>query len=206
MKKTVLLILSLVMCLCMCCMALTGCEEEQAGPSDNRTLSLDKTEITVVIGEAPAKLNAILSSGKGAFVWTSSDSQVAAVDQNGKVTGLAVGSATVTVTCGTLAPATCQVRVVLPGYVPVFAADPTGAGIAKTIACGGTLQLDSSINFNGEFVDAQITYQSKDPAIAAVSEAGIVTGVKAGTTQVQVVANYLGLEVHMTVEITVLPE
>ncbi len=204
MKKTVLMILSLIMCLAL----FTGCETEdvQKDPTDSRTLSLDQTEMIVIVGEKPTKLNAVLSSGKGAFQWASSDTQVVTVDQEGRVTGVSIGSATVTVKCGTLAPATCKVNVVLPGYVPVFTADPTGEGICKTIAVGGTLQLDNSLKFNGELVDAKLTFASQNPSIVTVSDTGVIMGVKAGTAQVQVVADYLGLETHMTVEVTVLAE
>ncbi len=196
-----------VLILLMCCTLFTACEgKEVSEPIDNRTVSLDQTEMTVVVGGEPAKLNAVLSSGRGAFQWTSSAPEVAAVDQNGNVTGIAVGSATVTVTCGALETASCQVKVVLPGYLPVFTADPTGQGVEKTIALGGSLQLDNSVKFNGETVDAQVTYLSQDSSVVTVSDTGIIKGEKAGKTQIQAVASYMGLEVHMTVEVTVLPE
>ncbi len=203
MKRIVLIIL----CLALSCVLLAGCQEAagKGGPTDHRTVSLDQTELTVVVGENPTKLNVLLSSGRGAFQWESSDEQVVTVDQNGNVTGLSVGSATVTVTCAELEPAACQVTVVLPGHMPVFTADPTGQGIAKSIAVGGTIQLDGSLKFSGIPVDAQVTYLSKDAAIAAVSDTGVVTGVKAGTTQIQAVAVYMDMEVHMTVDVTVLP-
>ncbi len=206
MKRTVFKILTMALCLALCGMFFAGCEQAQAGPVDSRTLSLDQTEMTVVIGQEAAKLTAILSSGRGAFEWASSDTQVVTVDENGKVAGVSVGSATVTVQCGTLEPASCLVHVVLPSYMPVFAADPSGMGISKTIAQGGTLALDSTVRFNGEAVQVELSYLSQDPAIAAVSETGVITGVKAGTTRIQAVATYMELEVHMTVEVTVVSD
>ncbi len=202
MKKMILLVLALV----MCCSLLAGCQETAVtgAPTDDRTVTLDQTELTAVVGERSVKLSATLSSGRGAFQWTSSNPEVVSVDQNGNVTALAVGSAEITVVCGTLEPATCKVNAILPGYVPVFAADPTGRGIAQSIALGGTLQLDNRVSFNGEPIEPALTYFSQDPAIATVSDTGIITGMKAGTTQIQVVANYLELEVHMTVTVTVL--
>ncbi len=201
-------ILSLILALCLGCGLMAGCEEAAVtgGPVDGRTLSLAQETVTVVLGQESVKLEAQLSQGKGAFQWTSSDESIATVDEKGRVTGLAVGTCDITVTCGTLAAATCQVTVVLPETVPVFTADPTGQGIAKTLAVGGKLQLDGSIRFGTAQAEAKLTYQSKDPAIATVSDTGEITGVQAGTTQIQVVADYMGLQAHMTVEITVLAE
>ncbi|MBQ2062158.1 MAG: Ig-like domain-containing protein [Oscillospiraceae bacterium] len=60
-------------------------------------------------------------SGADEYAWSSSDEAVATVDQNGKVTAVGAGTATITVTDkeGKLSAARCEVTVSDPGAEPV---------------------------------------------------------------------------------------
>ncbi len=78
-------------------------------------ISLDQTELTLTLGEAAVELHATVlpaDATNPAVSWTSSNSQVATVDQNGMVTPVAKGNATITVTAlDNGQTATCDVTV-----------------------------------------------------------------------------------------------
>ena len=78
-------------------------------------VSLDLTELTLNIGESK-KLTATVKPDDAtdkAVTWTSNDPAVAAVDENGKVTALSVGTTAVTAKAGGVS-ATCKVTVAQP--------------------------------------------------------------------------------------------
>ncbi|MGN1205733.1 MAG: Ig domain-containing protein [Eubacterium sp.] len=77
-------------------------------PAVVQKLTLDKTEIAISQTET-AKITATVDPA-GTVIWTSSDADVATVDQNGKVTGTGIGSAVITAKIGN-ATATCNVKV-----------------------------------------------------------------------------------------------
>lgn len=57
------------------------------------------THTASITGTGTKQLKAITSPGKGTVTWTSSNTGKATVDENGLVTGVASGSATITATC-----------------------------------------------------------------------------------------------------------
>ena len=79
------------------------------------TLSLDKTELTLNVGES-AQLTA--SGAEGGYTWQSSDPAIVSVDENGAITAAAAGTVTVTVTAEGTSPAACNVTVAEPEPEP----------------------------------------------------------------------------------------
>ena len=79
-----------------------------APPAIVQKLTLDKSELAISQTET-AKITA-KADPAGTVTWSSSDEKVASVDQNGKVTGIGVGSAVITAKIGD-AVATCDVKV-----------------------------------------------------------------------------------------------
>lgn len=81
-------------------------------------LELSAASVDLYVGGS-AKVTATVTTASGTVtpVWTSSDPNVAAVDQNGNVTARSVGTATITVKAGGMEK-TCQVAVSVP-YAPV---------------------------------------------------------------------------------------
>ena len=74
-------------------------------------LALNKESLSLVRGASETLTATVTPSNcTDAVVWSSSDSTVASVDQNGKVTAVANGNANITVTCGTFSK-TCAVEV-----------------------------------------------------------------------------------------------
>lgn len=68
------------------------------------------THTASITGTGTKQLKAITAPGKGTVTWTTSNSGKATVDQNGLVTGVASGSATITATCNGLTDS-CSVTV-----------------------------------------------------------------------------------------------
>ena len=145
-------------------------------------ISLDKTSVTLNTTDTytlVANVDPIDASNKS-VTWNSSDTALATVDENGVVTGIKAGTATITVTTvdGDFA-ATCAVTVLQP---------VTGISLDKTSVTLNTTDTYSLIA-NVDPVDASnksVTWSSSDAAIATVDEKGVVTGIKAGTATITV--------------------
>ena len=76
------------------------------------SVTLNKTELTLVEGEEETLVATVKpdNAKDKSVVWESSDAKVASVNNEGKVTAILEGSATITAKSGTVS-ATCQVRV-----------------------------------------------------------------------------------------------
>ena len=108
--------------------------------------------------------------------WKSSDKTIATVTSAGKVKGIKAGTVTITCTSkATGAKGTCKVTVV-DGGVKL---DKTEAYINK----GKTLTLKATVT-PSTLTDKSVTWKSSNTAVATVSTAGKVKGVKAGTATI----------------------
>lgn len=63
-------------------------------PATSTVITVNTTDVKLNIGESTT----ITASGTGSLTWKSSDESIAKVDQNGKITALKAGTATITVT------------------------------------------------------------------------------------------------------------
>ncbi|MBX6363196.1 MAG: Ig-like domain-containing protein [Gemmatimonadetes bacterium] len=133
--------------------------------------------LTLLVDSA-AQLSAVARDANGnplvrTLTWTSANPQVAAVDANGRVTGVGPGTTTVTATVEGVSAPPVQVEV---KQVPVAAV--TIGPRTATIGIGETVQLvaiprDSSGRPLGR---RTISWSSDNPAVATVNAAGVVTG------------------------------
>ena len=113
--------------------------------------------------------------------WSSSNTAVATVDGAGLVTGVAQGTATITVTLrdnleGGVYTATATVNVPGPLAVTGISLNPTVMGIytnALPVEIAATIEPENASN-------KQIVWTTSDPSVATV-DSGFVTGVSAGT-------------------------
>lgn len=116
--------------------------------------------------------------------WTSGDRDVAMVDSTGKVTGLKAGVVLITAAAkdGSGKSATKEITV-KPAVDPkiVISGD-------EVMLEGETLTL-SAVTIPGDIPAKSVTWKSSSPDIAAVSGAGIVTGLKAGVTVITAAAD-----------------
>ncbi len=114
-----------------------------------------------------------LSSSTSGGVWTSSNTSIASVNTSGLVTGVAVGSATITYTvnnsCGS-SYVTATVNVLTTPSAP-------SAITGTTSLCSGSTTTLTDTTSGG-------TWSSSTSSIATVSATGVVTGVSGGTVTI----------------------
>jgi uncharacterized protein YjdB len=112
--------------------------------------------------------------------WSTSNDRVATVNQKGKVTGIALGYATITATAmdGSEVEASCEVRVV----TPVDSITMDKAYMAMLV--GDSKDLDATIRpSNSTYRTAKWT--STDDSVAIVDDNGVVTALKAGSATIK---------------------
>ena len=114
-----------------------------------------------------------------AVTWKSSNDAVATVD-NGKVTAVSLGEATITATTadGTNLTATCAITV-----NPIKAASITLSQTTAELFPGDKITLTATI-LPENATDKRVTWMSSNSSIATVSEEGIVTAVAVGETTI----------------------
>ena len=113
--------------------------------------------------------------------WTTSKKSVATVDQNGVVTAVKAGSATITATCGGK-KATCTVTV----KSKVIAV--TGVSLSPetvSLNIGGTAALTATVSPSNA-TNKSVTWSSDKESVATVSDSGVVTAVAAGSATITV--------------------
>ena len=143
-------------------------------------VKLNRTSATLAQGSTLA-LKATLTP-KNAYdqtvTWTSSKPSVASVDENGVVTGLSKGSATITATSVNGRTAKCKVtvKVILPKSLDF-------RQLYVTMNPGD--RFEAAVTFSPEEVsDPRVFYESSDPAVATVDDSGAVTAVGVGTATI----------------------
>lgn len=128
-------------------------------------------------------LNPVDTTEASEITWTSSDEEVAVVDENGKVTALKEGTAVITASMnGFEASAEVNVTEVhLESMEVVNAKDSLEVGEeAKIEVKFNPLQVTDEIT---------LTYESSDETVATVDENGMVTALKEGKTTIKVTAS-----------------
>lgn len=154
---------------------------------------------TTVQLTATPKDAAGLPLGGRLVTWRSSDSTRARVSQTGLVTGLVIGSATITATSegrnGTAAITVTQIP------VATLELSPTGA----SLLIAGTRQFTATAkDANGAVLAFRpVTWQSSDTTKVRVNGTGLVTGVAAGTASVT--ATCEGKTATASIDVSVAP-
>lgn len=124
------------------------------------------------------RLQAVASDGSTGGIWTSSDASSASVDENGIVTCWKVGNPKITYTLGE-ASASLTLTVTEP-TIKICYAGTEKTDISLSGLWGYEIQLTAVVTPEG----SEVTWSSEDPAIATVSETGLVTGKKMGYTNI----------------------
>jgi len=123
--------------------------------------------------------------------WKSSNTKVATVTSEGKVTAVKVGTATITCTSvvsGT--KATCKVTV----------GDITLDKTETTILKGKTMTLTPTL-YPSSLTDQSVTWESSDKSIATVTSEGKVKGIKTGTATITCTSVAIGASATCTVTV-----
>ncbi|MBD5323614.1 MAG: leucine-rich repeat protein [Bacteroides sp.] len=130
-------------------------------------------------------------------VWSTSDMEVANVDDYGRVTTLSPGTVTITATTISGVSASCVVKV---------AAAPMGLSLDRNeadLVVGGELQLNAEV-YPAEAAAHKLVWRSSNPEIATVDMQGKVKGIAPGSATVTV-RTVNGLEIGCTVSVKMAP-
>ncbi len=150
-----------------------------------QSVSLDKTSLSLNVGENSTLLATILpaNADNKAVTWSSSNTAIATVDASGKVTAVAAGSAVITVTTTDGGKtATCTVTVTNPA-VPVQSVSlnktELSLNVGESVTLTATVLPENADN-------KAVTWSSSDAAVATVDSNGKVTAVAAGSAVITV--------------------
>ena len=127
---------------------------------------------TLTVSYTPTDAN----TGK-AITWTSDNPNIATVDNTGKVTGVAAGTATITATSEKGKTATCTVTVKAVAVTGVSISPATA-----TVKIGSTIALTADVTPT-DATNKDVTWSSSDDNIATVIN-GKVTGIAEGTVTI----------------------
>jgi len=147
-------------------------------------ISLNKAELELDIYESVQLIASILpeNATDKQLTWQSNDSNIATVDQDGRVVALQSGTATITVSSNNGIEATCLVTVT----VPVNNVNLNKTEI--TLNINESEQLIATI-FPENATNKQVTWQSSNPSIATVDQNGWIVALQSGTTTITVSSN-----------------
>ena len=169
------------------------------------TLLLDKKSSTIYLG-FELDITPVIKNGHDfvdisdwTLTWESSDPSIAAVSEEGVVSGINLGEATVSCTAvkdGTTLTASAAITVIelkiynlstesvdlLGDFAPLAIQDSSSATIELLAVDIRTLQETP--------VESGVTWSTADETVATVSQTGVVTGVSNGNTKV--IAQYQG--------------
>ena len=141
------------------------------------SLTLDKYYLELIEGET-ATITATVKPDNATnktVTWSSSNPTIAAVDQNGTVTAVAEGTATITAKASDKT-ATCTVTV-MKGNVPVESLTLDKSSLELTE--GETATLIATVKPDNA-TDKTVTWSSSNPWVATVDQNGQITAVRAG--------------------------
>lgn len=181
-----------------------GCEKEETKteevakePVKVETVTLDKSSLNLV-EEQEALLVATFSPAEtevGAVVWASSNDKVASVSQEGKVSALAPGDATISVAAGDV-KAECKVtvtkRIIKVTQITLSATE-------LNLEPGGEAQLTAT--YDPADADlSSVVWASSAEAVATVSQDGKVNAVADGVATISVTAGAVKAVCQVTVQ------
>ncbi len=109
--------------------------------------------------------------------WTSSNTNIVTVDNNGLITGISKGAALVTaISEDSGKTSSCTVTVRPNGITDITLNEPTQSlSVGKKLILTPTITPENATN-------QTVVWTTSDPNVATVSSTGVVTGVKASTT------------------------
>ena len=169
----------------------SGQNQNEGEASAAETLALDQTDVSISEKDQTVTLAATLApeGSEGTVAWASSDEAVATVDQNGVVTAVAPGEATITATLENGASAQCVIHCTWTVEEPQ---PPEGPALSAA-----TLTLDGEgktkqIQVTG--AEGAVKWSSNKTDVATVADDGTVTAVAKGSATITAEVNGKTLE------------
>lgn len=143
------------------------------------TLTLDQTALELTVG-GTGKLTA---TGAEGITWTSSNAGVAAVGEDGTVTAVAAGTATISASAEGADPVTCTVTVKeAPKKDLVLRSIYNSKGVAQT---DFTMSVgDPVVPMTVDGTDSTVKWSTEHSNIATINSDGEVTAVSSGRTTI----------------------
>lgn len=143
------------------------------------TLTLDQTALELTAG-GTGKLAA---TGAEGITWTSSNADVAAVGEDGTVTAVAAGTATISASAEGADPVTCTVTVKeAPKKDLVLRSIYSSKGVAQTEFAMSVGEPAVPLTVDG--TDSTVKWSTENSGVVTVNSAGEVTAVASGKTTV----------------------
>ncbi len=146
-------------------------------------LDLSASTLTIYLGQTVTMTATVLPSDASdkSVTWTSSNSDIVSVTQNGSVTANAMGEAEITATSNDGGfSKSCKVTVIEP-LVPATSLTLTPKTLSLNIGESGSLELQILPNDCNEILE----WKSSDPSVATVND-GDIKALAAGTTTITV--------------------
>ena len=157
----------------------------QAGPVAVESVTVNPATLTIEAGQTSQLTATVLPSNAANqnVSWSSSNTNVATVDQNGLVSAVSAGTANITVTTEDGGKtSTCAVTVTAPvAPIPVTA---ISLDATATVGIGATKTLTVTYTPADANTGKAVTWSSANTSIATVDANGVVTGVAAGTVAI----------------------
>ena len=150
-------------------------------------VTLNKTNVSLEVGKTDTLVATISPSNatNKIIAWSSSNTSIATVDANGKITGKAAGTVTITAKTNNGKTAACKVTITKQEVAV------TGINLNKTTASidvGSTITLTATIAPTNA-TNKLIAWSSSNTSIATVDANGKVTGKNGGTVTITAKAN-----------------
>lgn len=164
------------------------------------SITLSQAQATLHVGEGIQLTTNVAPSNATdkSVTWSSNNTNVATVDEEGNVLATGLGQATITVTAndGSGISASCTISV-----VPTLVEEIVLSQTAATLHVGDEILLSATI-MPDDATDMSISWSSSNPAVAAIDNEGNVSALSIGTTEVVATAND-GSGISATCNITV---
>lgn len=140
---------------------------------DPVVITLDKSDLVLTAGETAT----LTASGAEGITWASSDEAIVTVDENGNLTALDAGSATITASANGASSAACVVTVQASNKHLVLESIYGSSGDIS-------ISYGQSVQMVVEGTDAPIDWSVEDGDVLVVTADGVITGVGGGSTNV----------------------
>ena len=153
------------------------------------SVTLNNTSVSILVGKTATLTATVAPSDvtNKAVKWNSSDTNVATVDENGKVTGVNADAGTATITCtaqdGSGKSATCLVTILHPLGAKNEVTSVTLNNTSVSILVGKTATLTATVAAN-DATNKAVKWSSSDTNVTTVDENGSITGVGVGSATI----------------------
>ena len=163
------------------------------------SVTLNRTSAELKAGESLTLTATVLpeNATDKTVTWSSSDTSIASVDQNGLVTALTGGNVTITAKAGEKT-ASCEVNITVP--VENVSLDRTSVSLEE----GRTTTLIATVS-PADATDKSISWVSSNTSVATVSNTGIVTALVEGDVVITATAGGKSASCTVSVVALVIP-